>query len=79
MSRYSPILLPHNRAMRRQLRGFLLKWSVLCALLFTLGDFMAHFGAIVVAAACFVTWTWSFLVVVILSIDWLWLECSPES
>ena len=68
----------HNRAMRHHLPGFVLKWSILCALWFSLGDAMAYLGAVVVAAGCFVTWTWSFMVVVILGVDWLWLEHCPE-
>lgn len=68
----------YNRAMRRHLPGFLVRWTVLCALWFSLGDAMWHRGAAFVAAGCFVTWTWSFIVVVVLGVGWLWLERFPD-
>lgn len=68
----------HNRARRRYLPGFLIKWSILCALWFALGRAMADLGAVYIAAGCFVTWTWSVVVVVNLGVGWLWLARFPE-
>lgn len=68
----------YNRDMRRYLPGFMLKWLLLTALWYSAGGFMDLAGAVVPAAACFILATWALIVVVVLGVDWLWLERFPE-
>lgn len=69
----------YNRAMRRHLPGFILKWLALTALWFAFGTLFDEVaGMVIPAACCFVTGTWTGLVVVVLAIAWTWLERFPE-
>lgn len=69
----------YNRRMGSCLPGFMLKWAVLTLLFFLLGiaceellEFMLP------AACCFVTSTWTLVIVVQLAVAWVWLRRFPE-
>ncbi|HJV26084.1 MAG TPA: hypothetical protein VJ673_10355 [Aromatoleum sp.] len=68
----------HNRAMRRYLPGFIAKWIFLTALWFFIGGTMHELGVAALAAGCFIVAIWTLIVVVVLGVDWLWLERFPE-
>lgn len=68
----------HNRAMRRYLPGFMAKWAFLTALWFSAGGAMEQLGVALLAADCFIVATWTLLMVVLLGVDWLWLDRFPE-
>lgn len=69
-----------NRAMRIYLPGFAVKWSLLTALCFGIGDFMmTHAPALFVPATClYVTGAWTFVVAIVVLTAWTWLERFPE-
>jgi hypothetical protein len=68
----------YNRAMRTHLPAFMLKWCVVSTLCFLVGSAFDRADAVYLAAGCFVTWSWTFVVIVVLGVDWLWLERFPE-
>jgi hypothetical protein len=69
----------HNRAMRIHLPGFMLKWLLLTGAWFASGGLLEQLTELVVpAACCFVTGTWTLLMVVLLATAWMWLERFPE-
>lgn len=68
----------YNRSMRVYLPGFMVKWVLLTAICFLTGTALAQFGAIVPAAGCFIVGCWTFIVVVLLGVDWIWLARFPE-
>lgn len=68
----------YNRSMRGCLPGFMVKWVFLTALCYVTGSALAAVGAAIPAAACFILGCWTFIVVVLLGVDWLWLERFPE-
>lgn len=68
----------YNRDMRRYLPGFMIKWLVMTAMWYSAGGLMDVAGVVVLAAACFILATWALIVVVVLGVDWLWLERFPE-
>ncbi len=68
----------YNRAMRVYLPGFMLKWVFLTALCFLTGAALLQFEAAVPAAGCYILGSWTFIVVILLGVDWLWLERFPE-
>lgn len=69
----------HNRAMRIYLPGFILKWAALTALWLCFGGVLDQTqGLVIAAAACFMTATYTALVVVILLVIWVWLVRFPE-
>lgn len=69
----------YNRAMRVHLPGFMLKWLILTLFCFGFGSLSeAAPGLTLLTAACFVTGCWTFIVVVLLGVDWLWLERFPD-
>jgi len=69
----------HNRAMRVFLPGFMLKWALFTALWFGFGSALDQAtGLVIPAACCFMTGSWTFIVVVLLATSWAWLERFPE-
>lgn len=68
----------YNRSMRVYLPGFMVKWVFLTAICFFTGSALAQVEAVIPAAACFIVACWTFIVVVLLGVDWLWLERFPE-
>lgn len=69
----------HNRAMRSYLPGFMLKWTILTVLSFGFGGMLDGLMNLAVpAAGCFITGSWTMVVVVLLAVSWLWLERFPE-
>ena len=68
----------HNRAMRRYLPGFMAKWTFLTALWFSMGGAMDQLGVAPLAAGCFIVAIWTLIVVLLLCVDWLWLERFPD-
>lgn len=68
----------HNRMMRRYLPGFIAKWAFLTVLAAGVGFSLEQFGLAIPAAACFICATWTLLVVLLLWVEWLWLERFPE-
>jgi hypothetical protein len=64
--------------MRRYLPGFMGRWGILTAFWFFAGGTMDQLGAVLLAAGCFIVATWTLLVVVLLGVDWLWLDRFPE-
>jgi len=68
----------YNRAMRVYLPGFMVKWVFLTALCFLTGSALVQFAAVVPAAGCYIVGCWTFIVVVLLGVDWVWLERFPE-
>jgi hypothetical protein len=69
----------HNRAMRVFLPGFILKWSLVSGAWFAFGSVLDRgFEWVVPAACCFMTGTWTFVMVVVLGAAWMWLERFPE-
>lgn len=65
----------HNRAMRFCLPGFMLKWSALSAHWFAWGSFLdSSLSLTLLMAGCFVAGSLALIVVLLLGIDWLWLE-----
>jgi hypothetical protein len=68
----------HNRAMRVYLPGFIMKWVILTGLCYSAGGALGQAGAHVLAAGCFVAACWTLIVVLLLSVDWVWLERFPD-
>lgn len=69
----------HNRSMRPYLPGFVLKWSLMTAMWWGFGGmFDSLLGLVIPAACCFMTGSWSAIVVVMLGVAWVWLERFPE-
>ena len=69
----------YNRAMRVHLPGFMAKWSVITALWFWFGGLLdGLLNLSLPAAGCFVTGSWSFVVVLLLGVAWVWLGRFPE-
>jgi hypothetical protein len=69
----------HNRAMRFCLPGFMLKWSALSAHWFAWGSFLdSSLSFTLLMAGCFVAGCLALIVVLLLGIDWLWLDRFPE-
>lgn len=65
----------HNRSMRFCLPGFMLKWSALSAHWFAWGGFLdSTLSFTLLVASCFVAGCLALIVVVLLGIDWLWLD-----
>src|ERR1035437_67875 len=65
----------HNRSMRFCLPGFMLKWSALSMICFAWGSFLdGQFSFTLLVAACFVAGCLTLIVVVLLSVGWMWLE-----
>lgn len=68
----------HNRRMRHYLPGFMAKWAILTGLCLYAGNTMHAWGAVPLATACFILGIWTLIVLILLGIDWLWLERFPE-
>ncbi|WP_374400949.1 hypothetical protein [Niveibacterium sp.] len=68
-----------NRAMRRYLPGFAVKWCCLSVLWFGAGAVCeTALSFVVPAACCYLTATGSFMVVVQVAVAWVWLSHFPE-
>ncbi len=69
----------HNRRMGIHLPGFIVKWTCLTLFFFALGLLCEELLEVVLpAACCYVTSTWSLIVVVQLAVAWLWLQRFPD-